>query len=135
MGKTYHMQVPDGVDGLDCYISRLMNSRDLLRISQVICCQIYIHFSLLDNKVSQIVSPVITPSCNSRHLTFLHNVSTSPSFRKHWPSKVSMPWSSTICLGSMCTPPKVFKSYLHACLHHFFLSFLSWVFFSAYGKI
>ena len=32
------------------------------------------------------------------HLTFLHNVSTLPSFRKQSSSKVSMPWSSTIAV-------------------------------------
>ena len=84
---------------MDCQISRLANSRDLLKVSQLICCKLYIHFSFLADQMSQVGSPVIAPAAPPGHLTFLHNVSTAPSLRKHRSSKVSMPWSSTIALG------------------------------------
>ena len=59
----------------------------------------------------------ITPSCTSWAFDMFFNVSTSPSFREHRSSKVSMPWFSTIALSYLwknsSIPSKVFGKSLY----------------------
>ena len=125
-------QIPDGADSLDCQISRLMNSGDLLRVSQVVCCQLYIHFSLLGDQISQIGSPVTTSSCTSwafdiltqcLHITILQETKLIHALVLHH------------CLGITCTEPNVFKNCSHACLPCFFPFFLYLGFLPVPGKI
>ena len=127
------MQLPDSVDGLDCQISWLMSSRNLLRVSQVVCCKLNIHFSLWLTRCPRLSDLLLSPAAPPGHLTFLHNVSTSLSFRKQRSSEVSMLWSSTI--SWQCMPaPNALKDSSHGCLHSFF-TFLCLGFLPVLGKI
>ena len=127
-------QLPDGVDGLDCPISRVTSLRDLLRVLQGVCCKLNIHFNLLTDQMSQIGSPVIMSSCTfwafdiltqCLHITILQE------------TEIIQGINALVlhhCLGSACTAPKVLKICSHACLHHFF-TFLYLGFLPALGKI
>ena len=76
------MQPSDSMDGLDCLMSGLMSLRNLLRVSQVVCCKHDVHCSLLADKCPRLADLLLPPAAPSGPLTFLQNVSTLPSFRK-----------------------------------------------------
>ena len=90
--------------------------------SLTICCEFYIHLSLLANQMSQVGSPVVSPSCTSRAFDILAQCLNIPILEQ---AEVIQGLNALVfhhCLGSACTAPKVFKNCSHACLHC--LSFL-----------
>ena len=109
---------------LHCEVSGQADLRYLLRVSQIQCCQFYIHLSLLADEMPQVGSPVFPPVAPPGHLTFLHNVSSSPFLRKQLSSKVSMPWSPTTTLAAFAQWPMSSKTALMlACIVYLFFSF------------
>ena len=127
------MQLPDSLDGLDCQIRWLISSRNLLRVSKVVCWKLNIHSSHWLTRCHRLADLLLSPVAPPGHLTFLHNVSTSLSFRKQISSKVSKPWSSTISWQFM-PAPNALKDCSHGCLHRFF-TFLCLGFLPAIGRI
>ena len=128
------MRLPDGVDGLDCQIRRWMSLKNLLRVLQVVCCKLNIHFSLLADQMSQIGSPVITSSCTSWAFDILSQCLHNSILQE---TEILQGINTLVlhhCLGSASTAPKVLKNCSQACLHHFF-TFLYLGLLPALGRI